>query len=80
MENEIYKITCPNCGSDTKLWSKKNNYNLFSCVFCNLIFVNPTPDPKSIYNEDYFNGAKEGFGYVNYDKDKEPMIPTFNKY
>ncbi len=80
MENEINKINCPNCGSGTTLWGKKNNYNLFSCISCKLVFVSPLPDPKSVYSEDYFAGAKKGFGYVDYDKDKEPMVPTFNKY
>lgn len=80
MENEIKKINCPNCGGGSSLWGTKNAHDLFSCAACGLIFVHPLPDPRSIYNSDYFFGAKNGFGYVYYDKDKEPMIPTFNKY
>lgn len=80
MENEIHKVNCPNCGGSTKLWGKKNNFNLFLCISCKLIFVSPLPDPKSVYNEDYFTGASLGFGYVDYDKDKAPMVPAFNKY
>jgi len=44
------------------------------------MFVHPIPDPASVYDKDYFEGAKNGFGYVDYDGDKEPMIPTFNEY
>lgn len=80
MENKIFKIICPLCSGDTRLWGIKNSYNLLLCNSCNLIFVNPLPDPKSLYNQDYFSGANLGFGYIDYDSDKEPMIPTFNKY
>jgi 2-polyprenyl-3-methyl-5-hydroxy-6-metoxy-1,4-benzoquinol methylase len=45
-----------------------------------MLFVSPLPDLVEVYDQDYFAGAGEGFGYVDYDKDKEPMIPTFNKY
>jgi len=40
----------------------------------------PIPESINVYNESYFSGAKDGFGYVDYDIDKEPMIPTFEKY
>lgn len=80
MEKNNKQLVCKLCGSETGLWGNKNYYNLFYCRSCGLVFVYPLPDPKSVYNEDYFSGAKEGFGYVDYDVDKEPMVPTFNKY
>lgn len=80
MENQINKIICPNCKAEVGLWGKKNSYTLYSCVSCGLVFVNPLPDPTKVYGEDYFSGATGGFGYVNYDADKEPMVPVFNKY
>lgn len=80
MEDQTIKIECPNCAGSTTFWGNKKSYKLFICKDCKLIFVNPLPDPVSIYNEDYFSGATNGFGYVNYDEDKEPMIPIFNKY
>lgn len=78
MENK--KIICPLCGGNTGLWGKKNSHNLFCCFSCGLIFVYPSPDPQTLYNQDYFSGATKGFGYVDYDADKEPMVSTFNKY
>ena len=33
-----------------------------------------------IYEGDYFSGSTHGFGYTDYDRDKQAMIPTFNKY
>lgn len=34
-----------------------------------------------IYLEDYFQGKKDAdFGYVDYDQDKLPMVPTFERY
>jgi SAM-dependent methyltransferase len=80
MENKNIKIECPNCGGGVVFWGSKKNYKLFICNDCKLIFVHPIPDLVSIYNEDYFSGAGGGFGYVNYDEDKEPMVPVFNKY
>lgn len=80
MENKIFEVNCLNCGSHTKIWGKKNSYDLYSCVSCGFIFVYPLPDPSSLYNKDYFSGALGGHGYVDYDADKEPMIRTFNKY
>lgn len=80
MEDKTNKIICPLCGSNSELWGIKRSFNLYSCISCKLIFVNPLPDPTSVYNQDYFLGASGGFGYVDYDADKEPMIPTFNKY
>jgi 2-polyprenyl-3-methyl-5-hydroxy-6-metoxy-1,4-benzoquinol methylase len=73
-------MICPNCKNESSVWGKKNSYSLFSCNSCGLVFVSPLPDPTSVYNEDYFTGASGGFGYVDYDADKEPMVPTFNKY
>lgn len=80
MENTAIKVKCLNCDKDVKIWGKKNSYDLFSCTHCGLIFVYPLPDPSSVYSKDYFSGATSGFGYVDYDADKEPMVPTFNKY
>lgn len=80
MENKTNKIICQNCGGDSVIWGKKNDYKLYSCQNCSLVFVSPLPDPTAVYNEDYFSGATGGFGYVDYDADKEPMVPTFNKY
>lgn len=80
MEDKTIKIECPNCKGTATFWGNKKSYKLFLCKDCKLIFVDPLPDPASIYNEDYFSGATNGFGYVNYDEDKEPMVPVFNKY
>lgn len=73
-------VSCPNCEGESAVWGIKNSYTLYSCTNCKLVFVSPLPDPTSVYNQDYFSGAGGGFGYVDYDADKEPMVPTFNKY
>ncbi len=71
---------CQACDSKCAKRGTKNGYDLFSCPSCALMFVHPLPDPKHVYDKSYFEGAGQGFGYVNYDEDKEPMIPTFRKY
>ena len=63
------------------MWTTKNGFSLYRCATCKLIFVAPIPETSAlIYNEEYFDGATHGFGYVNYDEDKEPMIPVFEEY
>lgn len=80
MEDPLQKIECPLCNGIVKKWGEKNSHKLYKCDFCKLIFVSPIPDSSVIYNEDYFSGAAKGFGYVDYDTDKEPMLSTFNTY
>lgn len=81
MENQINKINCNLCGNeDVSFFAKKRGYDLFKCNNCKLLFVHPIPVWIGVYDDSYFSGAGKGFGYVDYDVDKEPMIPTFNKY
>jgi 2-polyprenyl-3-methyl-5-hydroxy-6-metoxy-1,4-benzoquinol methylase len=74
--------TCPVCNSkDIYFFTKKNNFPLYTCKSCKLLFVHPVPTSlDAIYNQEYFSGAQDGYGYTDYDADKEPMIPTFKKY
>ncbi|MDO8522613.1 MAG: class I SAM-dependent methyltransferase [bacterium] len=74
--------TCIVCNSlDSVPFSKKNGHDIVRCTACGLLFVYPIHASSSdIYNRDYFEGASKGFGYVNYDEDKEPMKPVFLKY
>ncbi|MDO9066703.1 MAG: hypothetical protein Q7U96_06450, partial [Chloroflexota bacterium] len=36
--------------------------------------------PEEYYEQDYFNGEKTKYGYVNYHKEKESSIYNFKKY
>lgn len=80
MDDEIQKVKCLLCGSFATFWMAKNNCELYTCRSCNLRFVYPIPDALPVYTEQYFAGAGAGFGYVDYDSDKEPMRPVFEKY
>ena len=72
---------CYICGKDARRGGEKNGHALFRCSLCGFLFVSPLPPSVAdIYGKDYFVGAKKGFGYVDYDTDKGPMIPTFKKY
>lgn len=74
-------MNCLLCQShDVQTFLTKNNCTIYTCGGCALKFVYPIPDTASVYGEDYFTGAEEGFGYVDYDRDKEPMIPAFHEY
>jgi len=75
------KITCPICENDkTFLFTNKKGFNLYKCIECKMLFLFPVPKSADVYDDSYFSGAEKGFGYVDYDIDKEPMIPVFNKY
>ncbi len=75
------KTNCPWCDSeDVYFFTHKNKCDLYSCRSCGLLFVFPVSDSSAVYSAEYFSGAQNGFGYVDYDTDKEPMIPTFEKY
>lgn len=76
------KIFCPlGCQSDSIVFTVKNNHTIHRCQNCQLMFVFPLPHSSSdIYSADYFQGASQGFGYTDYDHDKEPMRATFVNY
>lgn len=84
METDFQKINaiCKVCkGQNIKFFAEKNNWKIYKCRQCGLIFVWPLPENLScLYSADYFNGAKKGFGYVNYDNDKLAMAATFDLY
>lgn len=84
MENNFQKINliCNVCGSDNiKFFAEKDSFKLYKCKKCGLIFVWPMPENlKDLYSQDYFGGAKHGFGYVNYEEDKSAMTSTFKFY
>jgi SAM-dependent methyltransferase len=72
---------CPVCSAWAARAGVKAGYNFFRCKGCRLLFVWPTPDNcLGIYSDDYFSGAVKGHGYVDYDSDKLPMVPTFERY
>ena len=78
---EKKEIICPICDSvDSIFFTNKKGYDLYKCISCKLLFTFPVPDSSKVYDDSYFSGAEKGFGYVDYDLDKEPMTPTFNKY
>lgn len=84
MENDSKKIiACVVCGgTKNSFFTKKNNFDLYRCAACGHIFIYPmfTHDAISLYDDDYFSGAEKGSGYIDYDKDKEPMRGVFVAY
>lgn len=73
---------CPICHAPNGAWwFKKNDCDLYRCPSCRLVFICPLPEETAnIYSQDYFCGAHGGFGYVNYDADKEADRKTFARY
>ncbi len=84
MENDIQEIeiACPACGKGThRLFMKRGGFSLYRCGACNMFRVFPIPlSTSEVYETDYFSGAQNGHGYLDYDADKEPMRPVFEKY
>ena len=82
MENKIKNIACVGCLSkDKSFFGKKSGFSLYKCLNCGMISLYDLPKSSSeVYDAEYFSGGGGGFGYVNYDEDKEPMREGFKKY
>ncbi len=83
METSLQEpIACPVCAADvSRIYQRKNGYEIVVCDVCHVRYVHPMPTAlEDLYAENYFAGADEGFGYVDYDADKEPMVGAFKKY
>ncbi len=75
-------VTCIVCRKNTgQWWFTKNTHQVHRCQECALVFISPIPTSTSeVYSENYFCGASDGFGYVNYDEDKQADLSAFEKY
>src|SRR3989344_7424994 len=65
-----------------KEYCRKENYLLLRCETCNFIFV-PEESLTGIslndfYNQNYLRNSSGG-GYVDYELDKVPMRPVYEK-
>jgi SAM-dependent methyltransferase len=77
------RVECAICGAPARVLGSRNNYRIYKCLACGTYFTWPLPtggESLKIYSEDYFSRAANGFGYADYDRDKQVMIPTFEKY
>lgn len=77
-------MNCPVCQSaEIKYYHQKNNYKIYHCFNCDLVFVWPLPtNLADIYQEGYFqiNGLESGCGYINYEQERNSMNKIFEKY
>src|SRR5580693_7774217 len=77
------RVECAICGAPAGVLGSRNNHRIYKCHACRTYFTWPIPlsgENLKIYSEDYFSGAANGFGYADYDRDKQVMIPAFEKY
>lgn len=81
MADTIQNIRCPFCGAtEQKFFCSKDGFSLYRCAGCGHGSIRPLPpDMSGIYTQEYFTGADSGFGYVDYDRDKEPMRPLLTQ-
>lgn len=85
MENDSAEQIIPVCvvcrSNQVNYFCHKNSCWLYRCAQCRLVFVAPLPEEtSSIYAQDYFTGAERGYGYVDYDTDKQAMEKVFIGY
>lgn len=82
MDKTVLKIICPVCFCGDVLYlGRKNNFKLYKSFSCGLIFVWPLPgNVTNLYCKEYFKGMKNGLGFVDYERDKEPMRRTFMRF
>ena len=77
------RVECAICGAPARFLGTRNGHQIYKCHACRTYFTWPLPpsgENLKIYSEDYFSSAANGFGYADYDRDKQVMIPTFEKY
>lgn len=81
MAHTIQTIVCVFCsGTEHHLFTVKDGFSLYRCARCGHGSILPLPlDTSRVYTQDYFEGAQNGFGYVDYDRDKEPMRSLFEQ-
>jgi SAM-dependent methyltransferase len=66
---------CPLDGALSPVWMETHGYRIHRCPSCCIGFVYPVPTvPPQIYDQDYFFGSTHGFGYVDYESDKQAMV------
>lgn len=70
---------CPACRALSVPFAEKHGYAYRRCRNCGLLFVWPRLErpPEAIYRSGYFEGAAGGFGYVDYDAEKEAQAGAF---
>lgn len=84
METNFKEIDfkCVSCDSHRGVfYINKDRYDIYRCSVCGMLSVFPIPtNVAKVYQKDYFSGGQNGFGYVNYDTDKEAMRGVFTDY
>src|SRR3989344_1359688 len=85
MANAFSKVKqidlCPACGDSRHFFfTNKNNFDIWQCENCGMRRVYPLPESIDVYSENYFGGGDDGFGYVDYDANKEAMRDVLIKY
>ena len=74
-------VQWPICAFEAIYNGRRRSYHLYGCSSYAHLFVWPVPaNSLEIYSDDYFSGAADGYGYVDYDRDKQPMVYTFEQY
>lgn len=68
----MVRPACPGCGRTlSKAVLKVGEYTLWRCGSCRLLPIFPRPEepPHDLYDENYFVGRGDGFGYTGYGED-----------
>lgn len=74
-------MNCPVCAAAAPRAGRKSDYTAYRCISCKHLFLWPPPsDALTLYTENYFKGGEDGFGYVDYDLDKQPMTDSLKHY
>ncbi len=61
MATQTTQIKCPSCNkTEHALFGRKNNYDMFECQSCSLIFVDPIPGNEEL-NAFYQNCHKHQY-------------------
>ena len=74
---------CNLCNSEEKeVRYIKNSYMVMRCRGCGLIYIHPMPTSERLrdyYNQGYFRGDKQKYGYINYVEGREYLEQNFRR-
>lgn len=78
---ELFKIACPICSSEDykKIYSRKDDLEIVSCLNCSFRFVQPQPSQQELnrfYQQGYFSGDHDFHQGEDYFESRKRTIST----
>ena len=82
MDTRRNPTPCIVCNSAQRIvFAVCNGFTMYRCATCKLLYLDPIPENHTaIYDKEYFMGGRCGYGYPNYEDEKQAAVRTFEHY